>query len=136
MAYSHVNSKGQTYYLHANKIERSSGKVTTLYYFSREVKSEKALDEVGEGATEEEKAVVREKIDALKKALEGDDVEALKTAKDELTEAFHPIAEKMYQKAAAEQQAAQGAQGAPDMGADMGSENVDDADYEVVDDDK
>lgn len=95
--------------------------------------SEKALDDVGEGATEEEKAVVREKIDALKKALEGDDVEALKTAKDELTEAFHPIAEKMYQKAAAEQQAAQGAQGAPDMGADMGSENVDDADYEVVD---
>ena len=41
MAYSHVNSKGQTYYLHANKIERSSGKVTTLYYFSREQKEGK-----------------------------------------------------------------------------------------------
>lgn len=49
MAYSHVNSKGQTYYLHENKIERSSGKVTTLYYFSRELKPEKALDAVPEG---------------------------------------------------------------------------------------
>jgi hypothetical protein len=49
MAYSHVNSKGQTYYLHANTIKRSSGKDTTLYYFSREVKDEKALDAVPAG---------------------------------------------------------------------------------------
>ena len=49
MAYSHVNSKGQTYYLHANKITRKSGKETTLYYFSRELKPEKALDAVPEG---------------------------------------------------------------------------------------
>lgn len=49
MAYSHVNSKGQTYYLHANKIERSSGKVTTLYYFSREQKEGKTLDAVPAG---------------------------------------------------------------------------------------
>jgi len=49
MAYSHVNSKGQTYYLHANKIERSSGKVTTLYYFSREQKEGKTLDAVPTG---------------------------------------------------------------------------------------
>ena len=49
MAYSHKNSKGQTYYLHANKIKRSSGKDTTLYYFSREVKEDKALDSVPAG---------------------------------------------------------------------------------------
>lgn len=49
MAYSHVNSKGQTYYLHANKVKRSSGKVTTLYYFSREMKADKALDAVPTG---------------------------------------------------------------------------------------
>jgi hypothetical protein len=49
MAYSHINSKGQTYYLHANKIKRSSGKVTTLYYFSRKLKAEKALDAVPGG---------------------------------------------------------------------------------------
>ena len=49
MAYSHVNSKGQTYYLHVNKVKRSSGKETTLYYFSRELKSDKALDAVPAG---------------------------------------------------------------------------------------
>ena len=49
MAYSHVNSKGQTYYLHANKIKRASGKETTLYYFSRELKSDKALDSIPKG---------------------------------------------------------------------------------------
>ena len=49
MAYSHVNSKGQTYYLHANKVKRSSGKVTTLYFFSRELKADKALNAVPAG---------------------------------------------------------------------------------------
>lgn len=49
MAYSHVNSKGQTYYLHENKVERSSGKVTTLYYFSREEKPGKTLDAIPAG---------------------------------------------------------------------------------------
>jgi len=49
MAYSHVNSKGQTYYLHFNTIKRSSGKETTLYYFSREQKAGKTLDAVPNG---------------------------------------------------------------------------------------
>ncbi len=49
MTYSHVNSKGQTYYLHVNKIERSSGKVTKLYFFSREEKEGKTLDAVPDG---------------------------------------------------------------------------------------
>ena len=49
MAYSHVNSKGQTYYLHANKVKRSTGKETTLYFFSREIKQGKTLDAVPAG---------------------------------------------------------------------------------------
>ena len=49
MAYSHVNSKGQTYYLHANKVKRASGKETTLYFFSRELKADKALNAVPAG---------------------------------------------------------------------------------------
>jgi hypothetical protein len=47
--FKHTNSKGQTYYLHANKIKRSSGKVTTLYYFSRELKPDKALHNIPKG---------------------------------------------------------------------------------------
>lgn len=65
MAYSHVNSKGQTYYLHANKIKRSSGKETTLYYFSREKNDAKALDAVPNGYKVVE---MKTGLPALKKA--------------------------------------------------------------------
>ncbi len=65
MAYSHVNSKGQTYYLHANKVKRSSGKETTLYYFSRELKTDKALNAVPAGYRVVE---MKTGLPALKKA--------------------------------------------------------------------
>jgi hypothetical protein len=65
MAYSHVNSKGQTYYLHANKVKRSSGKETTLYYFSREMKAGKTLDAVPAGYKVVE---MKTGLPALKKA--------------------------------------------------------------------
>jgi hypothetical protein len=38
MAYSHKNSKGVTYYLHGRTRTLKSGKETTLYFFSKEVK--------------------------------------------------------------------------------------------------
>ncbi len=41
---------------------------------------------------------VSEKVDALKALLEGDDTEAIKKATEELTEAFHPIAQKNVRK--------------------------------------
>jgi hypothetical protein len=49
MAYSKTNSKGDTYYLHVNMRKLKSGKEIPLYYFSRELKPEKALDAVPEG---------------------------------------------------------------------------------------
>ena len=49
MAYSTVNSKGDTYYLHANIRKLKSGKEIPLYYFSRELNAEKALDAVPAG---------------------------------------------------------------------------------------
>jgi len=90
--------------------------------------SEKALNELGDGATVEEKNAVTEKVDALKAVIEGDDTDAIKKATEELSEAFHPIAEKMYQQNAPEQGAPEGGQPGPDSG-----EEVVDADYEVVD---
>lgn len=91
---------------------------------------EKTLGELGDEATAEEKAAVTEKIEAVKAVMNGDDAEVINKAVEELTNAFHPIAEKMYQKAAAEQQAkaeqSGGAEGASKDGAV-------DADYEVVD---
>ena len=51
MAYSHTNSKGNTYYLHTKKSMTSTGKERTLFYFSKELKEGEALDAVPEGYT-------------------------------------------------------------------------------------
>ena len=54
MAYSHTNSKGVAYYLHVNERASKSGKVTKLYFFSRDVRPEKAVAELPAGRRVEE----------------------------------------------------------------------------------
>jgi len=49
MAYSFTNSKGTTYYLHTKKSMTSTGKERTLFYFSKEVRENDALDAVPTG---------------------------------------------------------------------------------------
>jgi hypothetical protein len=49
MAYSHTNSKGTTYYLHTKKSMTSTGKERTLFYFSKELRENEALNEVPAG---------------------------------------------------------------------------------------
>ncbi len=88
---------------------------------------EKTLEEQKEQIAEADRDAVLPKIEALKEAMKTDDVEAIRTASNELTTAFGPISEKMYQKAQAEQ-AAQGP--GPEQAE---GEEVVDADYEVVD---
>ncbi len=92
---------------------------------------EKSLNEIGDKATPDEKAAVTAKINELKEALKGSDMEAIKAKKEEAEKAFYPIAEKMYQQA----QAAAGAQGAnPGAGAQQGpnDDGVVDADFKEV----
>ena len=70
--------------------------------------TDKSLEELGDKVTEEEKAPILEKKEALKKLLENNaSVEELKTGMEELSKAFYAISEKLYQQA----QAAQGAAG-------------------------
>lgn len=88
---------------------------------------EKTLEELGDEASEQEKAVVKEKIEAVKAVMNSDDADAINNAVEELTKAFHPLAEKVYQKAAAAQQAQGGAAEEP------GKDGAVDAEYEVVD---
>lgn len=45
MAYAHVNSKGQTYYLHGKQVTLRGGRKQQIYYFSRKEKAD-ALNEV------------------------------------------------------------------------------------------
>lgn len=49
MAFSFKNSKGVTYYLHANTRMLKSGKEQKLYYFAKTVKDVGSLDAVPEG---------------------------------------------------------------------------------------
>ena len=72
---------------------------------------DKALNEFGDKVTADEKAAVTAKIDALKEALKGTDVENIKARQKELEDAFQPVASRIYQEAAQAQQAAGGAQG-------------------------
>ena len=78
---------------------------------------EKALGEFGDKVTADEKSSVQAKIDALKEALKGTDIEAIKARQKELEDAFQPVATRIYQQAA-------GAQGQPGAegfgGADFG----------------
>lgn len=88
--------------------------------------------------SESEKTEVNAKLEALKEALKGSDIEAIKAKQEDLQKAFYAISEKVYKDAAAAGQAA-GAQGAgPDMGGQPagggngGDDNVVDAEYKEV----
>ena len=100
--------------------------------------TEKTLSEMGDKLDPADKSEVESKLAALKSALTGTDTAAIKTATEELTQAFYKVSEKLYQAAGGAQgagfdpnQAAGGAQ----SGANGGQDYYD-ADYTVVDDDK
>ncbi len=87
---------------------------------------EKLLSEEGDKFSDDEKAALNEKIDALKEALKGEDINLIKSKQEELTQKFYEVSEKLYKAA---QEAAQ-AQGADAPGADGYTE----ANYTDVDD--
>ncbi|MEG1447465.1 MAG: Hsp70 family protein, partial [Ruthenibacterium sp.] len=98
--------------------------------------TEKAMEDMGDKISADEKADITAKLDALKEVLKGDDMEAIKAKQDEVQKAFYAVSEKMYKDAAAAQQAAGGAQDAgPDAGAQNDAphdDNVVDADFKEV----
>ncbi|MDI9393920.1 MAG: molecular chaperone DnaK [Euryarchaeota archaeon] len=98
--------------------------------------AEKTIKEAGDVATEDQKSKVNSAIEDLKKALEEKDVEDIKAKTDALQEAIYPISAAMYQKAQQQAQQAGGEGGAGGPDARGPEENVVDADYEVVDDEK
>ncbi|HEY5556663.1 molecular chaperone DnaK [Acetobacterium sp.] len=88
--------------------------------------TEQSLKDMGDKVSEDEKAKVNEAIVNLRTVSEGEDVEAITKATEALNEAFYPLAQKMYEEAAAkktpeEQEAAA-----------EGEDDVVDAEYEEV----
>lgn len=113
--------------------------------------TEKSLKELDGKLSDSEKSEVEAAKEDLKKAIEDGNIDEIKDKTDKLTEKFHIISTKLYEQAQADAAAAgpdMGAQagnagaagaagaGAQDTGSQSGGDNVVDADYEVVDDDK
>ena len=57
---------------------------------------ERLMSENGDKFDEADKSSVNEKVDALKEALKGQDINLIKSRKDELTQKFYEISEKLY----------------------------------------
>ena len=66
--------------------------------------SEKSLSDIGDKASDSDKEAVRAAIDKLKETIKGDNVDAIKADTEALEKAFYPIAEKLYQQEASQQQ--------------------------------
>ncbi len=101
--------------------------------------TEKSLKDLGDKVDSATRDEINQKIEALKKAMEGDDVNAIKKAQEELMQASHKIAEMMYQQtqagagaAGAAGAAGGGAAGGQTSGKDSGDDDVVDADFEEV----
>ena len=88
---------------------------------------EKLVSEEGDKFSEEEKSELNTKIDALKEALKGEDINLIKSRQEELTAKFYEVSEKIYKAA---QEAAQAQQG----GAAPGGEGYTEANYTDADD--
>jgi len=113
--------------------------------------TEKNIKDLGDKVSAEDKSKTEEAIAELRRALEGGDIQTIKDKTEALKQVSYKIAEEIYkQQGAAGQQ-----QSGPDMGGDFkpggqgfdpnagtsqnsgnNTKSAEDADYEVVDDDK
>jgi molecular chaperone DnaK len=93
----------------------------------------KFLSEQGENLSGEQNAEITSKVEALEKALEELDYDALSTRMEELEQVLHKAAEQMYQAAGAEAGAAPGDAGAPGSEAGDSDDDDDDDDDDVID---
>ncbi len=92
--------------------------------------AEKTVADFGDKLSADEKANIETNVNALKEALKGEDIEAIKAKSEELQKAVYAVSEKVYKEAAAQGQAP-GQEGAPEANADP---NVYEADFKDADD--
>ena len=106
---------------------------------------EKQLSELGDKLSADQKKGVEDAIKDVREKLNGTDVDAIKNATEELQKRFQGISAELYKQAAAQKQS-EHPSGEPGTSAQTGpagtgsapktDDNVVDADFEVVDDDK
>jgi molecular chaperone DnaK len=103
---------------------------------------EKLLSEHGDKISEQDRNKIKEEIEATRKAMEGNDLDAIRTATQNLVRASQKIGEEMYKKTASSGAGASEADGASSngrpgsAGSGQGEEKVVDAEYTEVNKDK
>ncbi|HOE33022.1 MAG TPA: molecular chaperone DnaK [Smithella sp.] len=124
--------------MHAEEDKRRKELIETRNQADSMVYSvEKNIKEFGDKIDSAEKTKIEDAIARTKKALEGDDVEAIKKAQDDLMNVSHKLAEAMYAKSAGPQGGPGADGGAQQQSGDQqasGKKNDDvvDADFEEV----
>ena len=88
--------------------------------------TEKALSDLGDKITEDDKKNAEEKLETAKKALEGTDIDAIKNTSEELNKVAMDLAQKVYEQAAK----ANAENTETNSGNDSDHEKVEDATYE------
>lgn len=94
--------------------------------------TEKSLKDNEDKIDAETKSNIESALEDVKKAIEGDDVEAINKAVEALSQASHKLAEAMYAEAQQEGEAGEGAE----QGQAADEDDVVDAEYEDVEDDE
>jgi molecular chaperone DnaK len=100
--------------------------------------TEKTLKDLGDKVPQATKDEVESAIAAVKTSLDGEDIDDIKAKTEALQQASYKLAEVAYgngQQPGADQQPGNAASGAYDTNGGASSDDVVDADYEVVDDD-
>ena len=92
--------------------------------------TEKSVKELGDKVDGAKKEEIDSSIKQLREAMQGEDLEQMEKASEELTKHLHELSTKLYEQVKQEQGEAPPEEGAPEQEGD----NVVDADYEVVDD--
>lgn len=92
--------------------------------------TDKVIKDLGEQVSEDEKQKAEAAKEELKKALEGEDLEVVKTKKEALEQEVQALSVKLYEQAQQAQQAQQAGE------QDKPEDDVVDADYEEVDDEE
>jgi molecular chaperone DnaK len=111
------------------ELVEEKNKLDTLVYAT-----EKTMGELADKVSADLKGSVNTAVEDAKKALESGDADKIKTAYSALEKASHKLSEEAYKATAAQGEA--GANGASSDGAGAAKEDVVDADYEEVRDNK
>ncbi len=134
-----IDKKVKEAEMHAAEDKKKKDRMEALNQAESTIyQTEKTLNEVGDKASEAEKTKVKNALEELKKVKdnEASTGEDIRKAIDEVMNKFHSISQKMYEEAQKAQQAQQQAQG--DAGEQQAphDDNVVDADFEEVDENK